>query len=235
MHWPYEVCAQDVRRVCEGRGVRILGINTAPGRLQDGDFGLGAVSGREEQFQAAVDQSIDYCRASGATAIHAMAGNVRMEHRAEARRVFLWNLKLAADKAADHDLTLLLEPLNRRDHPEYFYATVAEAADIISDSGRGNIKLQFDVYHVGVGEGDILTKLQKHLPIIGHVQIAAVPTRAEPDEGEIAYGAVFERLDQLGYGGWIGCEYRPRARTNDGLRWTDALGVKLSPLLRAGQ
>jgi hydroxypyruvate isomerase len=235
MHWPYEVPAHDVARACERCPVRILGINTAPGQLHEGDFGLGALTGREVQFQGAVDQSIDYCIACGATAIHVMAGNVPAERRVDARRVFLRNLKLAADKAADHGLTLLLEPLNRRDHPQYFYSTVAEAAGLVADSGRDNIKLQFDVYHVGVGEGDILTKLQRHLPIIGHVQIAAVPSRAEPDEGEVAYGAVFDRLDQLGYDGWIGCEYRPRSLTDDGLRWTDVLGVKLSPLPRAEQ
>jgi 2-dehydrotetronate isomerase len=110
MHWPYEVAAADVKRACERYGVRLLGINTVPGRLQDGDFGLGAVSGREEEFQGAIDQSVAYCVASGATAIHAMAGNVRAEHRIDARRVFVQNLRLAADKAARHDLTLLLEP-----------------------------------------------------------------------------------------------------------------------------
>ena len=85
----------------------------------------------------------------------------------------------------------------------------------------------FDVYHVGVGEGDILTRLQRHMPVIGHVQIAAVPSRAEPDEGEIAYGAVFAALDRLGYDGWVGCEYRPRGGTDEGLRWTASLGVSL--------
>lgn len=228
MQWPYQVAAQDVRRDCERHGVRVLGINTVPGRLQDGDFGLGAVSGREEEFQGAIDQSVAYCVASGATAIHAMAGNVRAESRSDARRVFVQNLKLAADKAAHHELTLLLEPLNPRDHPRYFYSTVAAAAEIIADSDRQNIKLQFDVYHIGVSEGDILTKLHRYLPIIGHVQIAAVPTRAEPDEGEVAYGAVFDRLDRLGYQGWVGCEYRPRAGTEDGLRWAPRLGVTLS-------
>jgi hydroxypyruvate isomerase len=235
MHWPYEVAAADVRCACERYGVMLLGINTVPGRLQDGDFGLGAVSGREEEFQGAIDQSVAYCVASGATAIHAMAGNVRADHRIDARRVFVQNLRLAADKAARHDLTLLLEPLNPRDHPRYFYSTVAAAADLIAELDRPNIKLQFDVYHVGMSEGDILTKLEQHFPIIGHVQIAAIPTRAEPDEGEVAYGAIFNRLDRLGYRGWVGCEYRPRAGTDDGLCWAQTLGVTLSPHSRARQ
>jgi hydroxypyruvate isomerase len=145
------------------------------------------------------------------------------------------NLRVAADKAARHDLTLLLEPLNPRDHPRYFYSTVAAAADLIAESDRPNIKLQFDVYHVGISEGDILTKLERHFPIIGHIQIAAVPTRAEPDEGEVAYGAIFDRVDRLGYRGWVGCEYRPRAGTEDGLCWAQTLGVTLSPQTRATQ
>ena len=92
---------------------------------------------------------------------------------------------------------------------------------------RPNVRMMFDVYHVGVSEGDILTKLERYLPSVGHVQIAAVPSRAEPDEGEVAYRAIFEALDRLGYAGWVGCEYKPRAGTNDGLRWTEALGVTL--------
>jgi hydroxypyruvate isomerase len=229
MHWPYEVAAHDVRRACDANALSILGINTAPGRIADGDFGLGAVRGREGEFQSAIDQAIAYCLASGATAVHAMAGNVPAQLRCAARNVFIHNLQLAADKTAAHGLTLLLEPLNPRDHPHYFYSTIGVAADLIAELGRSNIKLQFDVYHVGVSEGDILTKLQRHLPIIGHVQIAAVPSRAEPDEGEVAYDAIFEGLERMGYAGWIGCEYRPRAATQDGLCWAQHLGVTLSP------
>jgi hydroxypyruvate isomerase len=228
MHWPYEVAARDVRRACEANALRILGINTAPGRIADGEFGLGAVRGREGEFQSTIDQAIAYCLASGATAVHAMAGNVPAERRCDAREVFILNLQLAADKAAAHGLNLLLEPLNPRDHPHYFYSTIGAAAELIAQLGRNNIKLQFDVYHVGVSEGDILMKLQRHLPMIGHVQIAAVPSRAEPDEGEVAYGAIFAALERMGYAGWIGCEYRPRAATQDGLCWARHLGLTLS-------
>ena len=101
------------------------------------------------------------------------------------------------------------------------------AGDIIGEVGAQNLKIMFDVYHVGVSEGDVLTRLQRHLPEIGHVQIAAVPSRAEPDEGEIAYGAIFAALDRLGYAGWTGCEYKPRAGTDEGLDWVKALGVSL--------
>ncbi len=223
MHFPYQVPAREVAAVARSAGLTVLGINTAPGR--PGERGLGALPGREREFQAAVDQSIEYCVAAGASAIHAMAGNVPVQERARARTVFLENLRSAAGRAAEHGLTLLLEPLNPRDNPGYFYSTLAEAVSVIHELGLPNVRLQFDVYHVGVAEGDVLTKLEKHLPVIGHVQIAAVPSRAEPDEGEISYPAVFAFLRELGYGGWIGCEYRPRADTDEGLRWRSSLGV----------
>jgi 2-dehydrotetronate isomerase len=117
----------------------------------------------------------------------------------------------------------LLEPLNPRDNPGYFYSTVAEGAALIQELAIPNVRLQFDVYHVAVTEGDVLKKLETHLPIIGNIQIAAVPSRAEPDEGEIAYPAIFAAVDALGYTGWVGCEYRPRGDTDAGLRWMKQL------------
>jgi hydroxypyruvate isomerase len=136
-----------------------------------------------------------------------------------ARQTFIANLQWAADLAAPHGITLLLEAINQRDKPGYFYSRQADSNAIREACGRNNIKLMFDVYHVGVSEGDILTKLGQYMPHIGHIQIAAVPTRNEPDQGEIAYSAVFERIETLGYTGWIGCEYRPRTTVEEGLKW----------------
>jgi hydroxypyruvate isomerase len=227
MHWPYDVPAAEVAAVANRLGLTILGINTAPGDLTRGEIGLGALPGRERDFQAALDQSIAYCAGCGASAIHVMAGKVAASDRQRARAVFADNLRIAAAKAEQHGLPLLLEPLNPRDNPGYFYSTVAEVAALIEELALSNIKLQFDVYHVAVGEGDVLTKLKRYIPVIGNVQIAAVPTRAEPDEGEIAYPAIWSALDALGYAGWVGCEYRPRGDTDEGLKWTRSLGVVL--------
>jgi hydroxypyruvate isomerase len=173
-----------------------------------------------------VRQSIDYCIDCGASAIHVMAGNVAAADRQGGRAVFAANLRAAAAEAAAHNLTLLLEPLNPRDNPGYFYSTLAEAVSLIEELALPNIKLQFDVYHVAVSEGDVLTKLKRYMPVIGNVQIAAVPTRSEPDEGEIAYAAIFGAVDGLEYEGWVGCEYRPRGDTDEGLKWMKTLGVK---------
>jgi hydroxypyruvate isomerase len=227
MHWPYDIPAQEVADAARRSGVALLGINTAPGRFDTGERGLGALSGREREFQATVDQSIAYCRESGATAIHVMAGNVSASQRAAARAVFVANLQTAAAKAAAWGLTMLLEPLNENDNRGYFYSTLAEAVSLIDELGVPNIKIQFDVYHVARAEGDVLVKLERYRRYIANVQIAAVPTRSEPDEGEIAYPAVFAALERMGYSGWVGCEYKPRHDTDAGLKWMAALGARL--------
>jgi hydroxypyruvate isomerase len=225
MHWPYDVLPAEVAAVANRHDLTILGINTAPGNLARGERGLGALAGRELDFHATVHQSIDYCIDSGASAIHVMAGNVPAADRQRSRVVFADNLRAAAAEAAAHKLTLLLEPLNPRDNPGYFYSTVTEAVSLIEELALPNIKLQFDVYHVAISEGDVLMKLKRYMPVIGNVQIAAVPSRAEPDEGEIAYPAIFAALDALGYAGWVGCEYRPRGTTDEGLEWLKSPGA----------
>jgi len=152
-----------------------------------------------------------------------MAGNVAAADRERARAVFLANLRTAAAKAAAQNLVVLLEPLNPNDNPGYFYSTLTEAISLIDDLALPNVKLQFDVYHVARAEGDVLAKLDRYRGYIGNVQIAGVPARGEPDEGEIAYPVIFAALEQLPYEGWIGCEYRPRGDTDAGLAWMEKL------------
>lgn len=227
LHWPYDVPASEVRATCAVHSVELLGVNTVRGDATAGENGLGALAGREVEFQAAIDQSIRFCVEAGGTSVHCMAGRVAPEDRPTARKVFVGNLRQASDKAAAHGLTLLLEPLNPKDAPGYFYATLAEAATVIEETDRPNVKLMFDAYHVGVTEGDVLAKLETYWPIVGHVQIAAVPTRAEPDEGSFDFRPFFEALERLEYQGWVGAEYKPRGATDAGLGWISALGLKL--------
>ncbi|UDL93759.1 TIM barrel protein [Lichenihabitans sp. PAMC28606] len=227
LHWPYDVPARDVKARCLEHGLVLLGINTVRGNVAAGENGLGALAGRETEFQASVDQSIAYVVEAGGTAIHCMAGVVPPDQRAAARDVFIANLRAASAKAEPHGVTLLLEPLNPRDAPGYFYSTAAAGAAIIEATGRANIKLMFDCYHVGSNEGGVLGNLKRFLPVIGHVQIAAVPSRAEPDLGDLDYRDVFAALDRLPYGGWTGAEYKPAADTDAGLGWPQALGVSL--------
>jgi hydroxypyruvate isomerase len=221
-HWPYDnpidVLGERLRRA----GQSLVMVNTAPGE-REGDFGLGAVAGREAEFQAAFDQALAYASALGATRIHCMAGKVPVT--ATAHRTFTDNLRTAADKAHDKGVTLVIEPINTRSAPGYFLTRSQQAVDIIAEVDRPNVKLLFDVFHLQIMEGDIITRLEKLKPLIGHVQIAAIPSRAEPDEGEINYRAVFDALERIGYDGVIGCEYLPRAGTEEGLAWRSALGV----------
>ncbi|MDB5522295.1 MAG: isomerase [Rhizobium sp.] len=225
LHWPYDMAPDRVREHCARLGLELLGINTPLGDVAKGDFGLGAVPGREADFERVFANCVDWARLAGASAIHTMAGVVAPEDRPKARATFIANLRRAAESAPD--MTLLLEGINQRDKPGYFYSTIHEKAEIIAEVGAPNVKIMFDVYHVGISEGDIFKRLEKYLPLIGHVQIAAVPSRAEPDEGEIAYAHVFAELDRLGYSGWVGCEYKPRGDTDDGMRWVRSLGVTL--------
>ena len=224
LQFPYDVPATAVRAAIEKNRLTILGLNTPPGG-REGEFGLAAVPGREKDWQALFTRALDYASAIGASAIHCLAGKVAPEQRPAADRVFIDNIARAADLAAAAKVTLLIEPINGRDRPNYFLNHVEHAADIIAKVAKPNVRVQFDFYHVQIVGGDLIHRLEKFLPVVGHLQCAAVPTRHEPDEGEINYPAVFEAVDKLGYQGWIGAEYRPRARTEEGLGWARKYGV----------
>ncbi|MBQ0822003.1 TIM barrel protein [Microvirga sp. HBU67558] len=222
MHWPYQVPAEEMRAALTRSQVTVLGLNTPVGNASAGDFGLGALPGRESEFQKAIEQAVSYGHAIGASAVHCMSGLVAPDAASAAERTFVANLKLAADKAAQAGMTVLIEPINHRDKPGYFLHTVEQAASIIDQVGRRNVKIMFDCYHTQIMQGDLTRRLKDFLDVIGHVQIAAVPSRAEPDEGEIDYRTLCRSLDDMGYGGWIGAEYKPRGRTEDGLGWLSA-------------
>ncbi|WP_119301071.1 2-oxo-tetronate isomerase [Dongia deserti] len=222
-HWPYDNAVEALRDRLERNGLKLVMVNTAPGNLDAGDFGLGAVPGREADFQAALDQALLYVSALGATRIHCMAGKVPVTSTTHG--TFVDNLRRGADKAREKDVTLVIEPINARSAPGYFLTNSQQAVDIIGEVGRPNVKLLFDVFHLQIMEGDLITRLEKLKPLIGHVQIAAVPSRAEPDEGEINYRAIFDALERIGYDGVVGCEYLPRAGTKEGLVWMKTLGV----------
>jgi hydroxypyruvate isomerase len=217
LQFPYGYAAATIRREIEQHDLLMLGVNTPLG--PSGEPGWAGVPAHERDFAAGFDQALDYAVAIGARAIHCLAGTVAAEMQAEGEKVFIANLAMAADRAGEKGLMLLIEPINRRDRPGYLLHRPEQAARIIDEIGRPNVRMQFDFYHAQIEGGDLMTRFARHLPIVGHVQIAAVPSRAEPDEGEVNYAALFEMLDRSGYAGYVGCEYKPRARTEDGLGW----------------
>jgi hydroxypyruvate isomerase len=223
LQFPYDHAPSAIRAEIGRHALTQLGLNIARGR--EGEFGLAAVPGRERDWEALFRQALDYAAAIGACQIHCLAGIVPPEQRPAAERTFITNLARAADAAAEKSIILLIEPINPRDRPNYFLNRVEHAADIIAKTGRPNVKIQFDFYHAQIVGGDLITRFEKYLPLIGHVQIAAVPSRAEPDEGEINYPGIFAALDRMGWPGYVACEYRPRGRTEDGLYWARPYGV----------
>ncbi len=219
LHWPYDTSPTEVRDACQRNGLKLLAANAPIGNGAVGESGLAALPGREADFKESFESSLVWCQQAGAQAIHVLPGIVPLEQRDLATKTLVNNLQWAADLAARCNFTILLEAINQRDKPGYFYSTQAASNAIREKCERDNIKLMFDVYHVGVAEGDILNKLEYYLPHIGHIQIAAVPSRAEPDEGEVDYAVVLHRIESLGYQGWIGCEYKPRSSVEAGLAW----------------
>ena len=213
-HWPYETPPEEVCAALDASGLPMLGINTVRGR--SGENGLCALPGRKTEARAAIDQAIAYATAIDARAIHVMAG---FASGPDAGSVFADNLRYACDRT---DRTILIEPLNRHDAPGYFLSTTDQAADIISSVDAANLKLMFDCYHVGRTEGDLLTRLKALLPIIGHIQFAAVPDRGAPDHGELHYPTIFEGIEALGWSNPIGAEYKPGGDTGATLDWLEA-------------
>ena len=218
--FPYEWEPADLRRQLQDNGLRQVLFNMPPGDWAGGERGLAALPGREREFSDSVEQAIAYARELDCPRLHVMAGCLPSGVPADAARlVYLDNLQHAARRCAAHGITLLIEPINNIDMPGYFLNTSSQAIEIMDSVGADNLRLQYDCYHMQIMEGNLSDTLQRLLPRIGHLQIAGVPGRHEPDVGEINYGYLFERLDEWGYEGWIGCEYRPDGDTDAGLGW----------------
>ncbi|MGK9051433.1 hydroxypyruvate isomerase family protein [Xaviernesmea oryzae] len=215
-HYPYEVPVEAVRTALSETGLLMLGLNTIRGNVAAGDNGLAAVPQREAEARVAIEQAIGYAQAIGAPNVHVMAGRAAGE---AARTTFIATLRHACALAAKAGITILIEPLNHRDAPGYFLQTSEQALEIIEAVGAPNIKLMFDCYHLQIMQGDLTRRLQTYLNSIGHIQIASVPDRREPDHGEIDYRYILRLLEELGYERPIGAEYRPATSTEAGLQW----------------
>jgi hydroxypyruvate isomerase len=216
----YDHEAEDIAGAAREAGVQVVLINLPPGDLEAGERGLAGVPGREKEFAEALATAIHYAGVLGCPRIHAMAGVVPEGATPEdCEATFAANLAMAAAHAADRDLKVMIEPINRLDMPGYILSYQDQARRIIKQVGAQNLRLQFDAYHCQIMEGDLARKFERLLPLIGHVQIADNPGRHEPGTGEINYGFLLRYMERLGYAGWIGCEYKPEAGTEQGLGW----------------
>jgi hydroxypyruvate isomerase len=221
--FPYEYRIAEVAAQQREHHLEIVLINAPAGDWAGGDRGLASLPGREHEFAAGIANALQYAQAFACPRIHVMAGVVPDgaddAERDRRTRTYVRNLRFACTEAAAQGVAILIEPINPRDFPGYLLTTQAQAHAIRTEIGARNLKVQMDLYHAQIVEGDLTEKLRAYMPHIGHIQIAGVPGRTEPDVGEINYGYLFKVLDELRYDGWVGCEYRPLKGTSAGLTW----------------
>jgi len=221
-HPPETVAAQ-----LEKNGLTQALFNMPPGDWAVGERGMAALPGREAEFRAGVERALTYAKATNCRLVHAMAGLwPEGRDRGAAERTYVANLRYAAERAAPEGVTIIIEPINTRDIPGYFLNTTTQAMAVIEKVGHPNLQLQLDLYHVQIMEGDLAHHIRSLAGRYPHIQIAGNPGRHEPDIGEINYPFLFDLLDEIGYSGWIGCEYRPKGETRAGLGWAARYGIK---------
>lgn len=218
--FPYDYPPAEIEARLGGNGLAQALFNAPPGDWSKGERGLASLPGREDAFRRSFDEALAYARVLGNKRLHVMAGLIAPgTARARHHETYVKNLAWAADQAAPLGITCVIEPINTRDIPGFYLNTQAEAHAICAETGKANVKVQMDFYHCQIVEGDLAMKLRQHFAGVGHIQIAGVPERHEPDIGEVNYPYLFSLMDRLGYDGWVGCEYRPRGETSAGLRW----------------
>lgn len=219
-HGPYNIDPDDVNIALRDTGLSMRSLNTWYGKDGVDNFGGAAVPGRESEAKGLIDQAIAYANQINCPMVHVLAGKTDQDERAEL--VYRANLSYAADEAAKLGKVILIEPLNVRNAPGYHLSNIEQAVETIEALGRDNVKVMFDCYHVQIMQGDLIKRIEKFLPQIGHIQIAGVPDRGEPDAGEVNFPNLLSAVYEMGYTGFIGAEYTPRFTTEAGLGWLKA-------------
>jgi hydroxypyruvate isomerase len=222
--FPYPFEKDALVQALKSNGLTQVLHNLPAGNWDAGERGIACHPDRVAEFRAGVDQAIAYATALGCRQVNCLAGKVPAGvSREQAQATFVSNLKYAADKLQAARIKLLIEPINSYDIPGFFLNTTAQALAVLDAVGSENLYIQYDIYHAQRMEGELAATSQAYLPRIGHIQLADNPGRNEPGTGEINYPFLFRHLDAIGYTGWIGCEYKPRTTTSDGLGWITAL------------
>ena len=217
--FPYAFPPSEIATKLAENNLKAVLFNLPPGDFDRGERGIAALPGREKDFQASVELALEYAEALNADRLHVMAGITPNLNPAKAQATYLANIRFALDQITGSDRLITLEPINDRDIPGYFLRTVEQAADILAELDHPQLKIQLDWYHLQIMGGDLTRRTRQFFPQVGHIQLAGVPDRNEPDRGEVNFPYLFRLVDELGYEGWIGCEYRPLGKTEDGLTW----------------
>ncbi|PMR71907.1 hydroxypyruvate isomerase [Halomonas heilongjiangensis] len=220
--FPYDHAPAEIKAKLDAHGLTQVLHNLPAGDWGAGERGIACHPDRVEEFREGVERAIEYATALGCKQVNCLAGiqpqGVGID---QARQTLVENLRFAANKLEAAGILLLAEPINTRDIPGFFLNRTEQALAIFDEVGSQNLKLQYDIYHMQIMEGDLAPTIEKHLDRIAHVQLADNPGRHEPGTGEINYPFLFAHLDRLGYQGWIGCEYKPKTTTREGLGWLD--------------
>lgn len=223
---PYPWPADEIRRRLDEENLEMVLVNAPAGEGEKGERGFAALPGREDEFRASLDRGLAYARALACSRLHVLAGIAPADaNKNEMERTYVANLRYAAERAAVEGVRVLIEPLNPIDAPGYFLGGMTQARRLAEAAGHPNLCLQYDVYHARMSGEPLAETFRQNASRIAHIQIAGVPGRHEPMPSDIAYADLFKLFDDSGYGGWIGCEYRPRAGTREGLTWAAPFGV----------
>lgn len=224
--FPYAFEVEQIATPLRTHGLQLVLHNLPAGNWDAGERGIACHPGREGEFRAGVDDAIRYAKALQVPQLNCLVGILPagVSHEA-AREVLVNNLRYAAARLKEHGLRMLIEPINSFDIPGFFLTTTRQALELILATGADNLFVQYDIYHMQRMEGELANTLKANLSAIGHVQLADNPGRGEPGSGEINYHYLFGLLDQIGYSGWVGCEYKPRAGTTQGLDWIKQYGL----------
>jgi len=220
IQFPYAWDKGRLAQIAQHAGVEVVLINIPAGDSEKGDRGLGCLPSRMREFRGAVDKAIEYARELGCKQMNCLAGVAPPDvDPALLHATYVSNLRYAANELALAEMTLLVEPISTQTVPGFFLSQSAQALAIMNDVDAANLKLQYDLFHMRIMGDDLAKTLEANLVRIGHMQVADVPGRHEPGSGEIDFPPLFDLIDRLGYKGWIGAEYVPTAKTEDGLAW----------------
>jgi len=224
--FPYSEKPADIKRALDANDLRMMLIAMPPGDWKAGDRGLAGIPGREADFRTSVEEAIYYATSFDCPNVHVMAGTLPYGvPRESALSVLAENLSFAAEAFQNAGIKALIEPLNEKDMPGYLLTRSVQARAIMAVVNNSNLRLLYNFYHGGMAGEDIEESVRSNLDVITHIQVAGVPGRAEPDTGRINFKPIFELLDTVGYPGWVGCEYTPSQRTQEGLKWASVYGI----------